>query len=425
MYFNFRTPVSAMFARFLQGGSFLAGGLFAGCLLGAPSVSIGQQVPGRGDARGSVIVSPQAMQVHSAGFVWDGHNDLPWAMRNKASSSFDQVDIAKSQPQLMTDIPRLRQGNVRAQFWSVYVPASTRLDGKSLAITMEQIELVKEMCRRYPDVFAFATNMEQVEEALASGKIASLIGVEGGHSIENSIGNLRRLYEMGARYMTLTHSSTLDWADSCTDEAINNGLSPFGEEVVREMNRLGMLVDLSHVSTATMKDALRIASAPVIFSHSSADGVASHPRNVDDEVLPLVRDNGGVIMVNFCNGFVTPAAVEKSRERILLKVKLDKQSLTAEDRDAQLNRWDRANPEIQGVAHDVVDHIDYLVKHCGEDHVGLGADYDGVTMLPRQLDDVSTYPVITQIMLDRGYSSEQIHKVMSGNIYRVFKASTN
>ena len=204
------------------------------------------------DPRPPIVVSEQARQVHAAGYVWDGHNDLPWAMRTVASSSFDLLDIAKSQPELMTDIPRLKQGNVGVQFWSVFVPASTRLEGTSLKITMEQIELVREMCRRYPETFAFATNVQQVDEALAAGKIASLIGMEGGHSIENSLANLRRLYDMGARYMTLTHSSTLDWADSATDDPVSDGLSPFGEEVVREMNRLGMLVDLSHVSTATM-----------------------------------------------------------------------------------------------------------------------------------------------------------------------------
>lgn len=397
--------------------------LLGGIVFWPSNFVYGQQDKVVSTERGTVIVSAEAMKVHSEGYVWDGHNDLPWAMRTEADSSFDQLDIAQPQPKLMTDIPRLRKGNVQVQFWSVFVPASTRLDGKSLKITMEQIELVKEMCRRYPDVFALATNVEEIDQALADGKIASLIGMEGGHSIENSIANLRRLYEMGARYMTLTHSSTLEWADSSTDDAINDGLSPFGEEVVREMNRLGMLVDLSHVSTATMKDALRIAKAPVIFSHSSADGVASHPRNVDDEILPLVRENGGVIMVNFYNGFVVPAAVEKSRERMLLQVELEKQDLTEEERKARLSRWIRENPPVQGTVHDVVDHIDYLVKNCGEDHVGLGADYDGVSLLPKQIEDVSTYPVITQIMLDRGYTPEQIHKIMSGNIYRVFKAA--
>lgn len=373
--------------------------------------------------RAPIVVSSEAHKVHSAGYVWDGHNDLPWAMRTLASSSFELKDISKSQPELMTDIPRLRSGNVGVQFWSVFVPASTRLEGSSLKITIEQIQLVKDMCERYPETFLYATSMKDVDKARAEGKIASLIGMEGGHSIENSIANLNRLYEMGARYMTLTHSSTLDWADSSTDEAKSDGLSPFGEEVVREMNRLGMLVDLSHVSTATMKDALRITTAPIIFSHSSADGVASHPRNVDDEILPLVRENGGVIMVNFYNGFVVPAAVEKSKERMLLQVELEKQNLTEEERKAMISRWERENPPVQGTVHDVLDHIDYLVKHCGEDHVGLGADYDGVSLLPKQLDDVSTYPVITQGLLDRGYTQQQIHKIMSGNIYRVFKAA--
>jgi membrane dipeptidase len=367
-----------------------------------------------------VEVSPRALEVHAAGYVWDGHNDLPWALRTMAGSSFDQMDIASPQASLMTDIPRLRSGNVGAQFWSVYVPVSTGVRGTALQTTMEQIEIVREMCRRYPDVFVLCTSMSEVQAAREAGKIASLIGVEGGHSIENSIANLRRLYQQGARYMTLTHSSNLDWADSATDDPQSDGLTPFGEEVVREMNRLGMLVDLSHVSTATMKDALRVATAPVIYSHSSAYAVAAHPRNVEDEVLPLVRDNGGVIMVNFYNGYVVPAAAEATLQRSNLERELDRQGVDDGTKKARLQRWTVENPPIQGTVYDLVDHIDHLVEKCGIDHVGLGSDYDGVSLLPKQLEDVSTYPVITQVMLDRGYTPEAIHKVMSGNICRVF-----
>lgn len=370
-----------------------------------------------------VIVSDRAQEIHRQSYVWDGHNDLPWAMREKASSSFDTLDIAKPHPELMTDIPRLRAGHVGAQFWSVFVPASTRLNGTALQTTVEQIELVREMCRRYPETFAWATSIADIDAARRDGKIASLIGVEGGHSIENSLANLRRLYDMGARYMTLTHSATLDWADSATDDPRSDGLSPFGEEVVREMNRLGMLVDLSHVSVDTMKDALRITTAPVIYSHSSARALTDHPRNVDDEVLPLIRENGGVIMVNFYSGYVVAAAAERSRKRVALERRLEAEGADEETRKAQVARFLAANPEPQGSVYDVVDHIDYLVKHCGVDHVGLGSDYDGVSMVPKQIEDVSTYPVITQVLLDRGYSAEDIHKILSGNIYRVFQAA--
>lgn len=375
------------------------------------------------DRTAKVVVSERARQIHRESYVWDGHNDLPWAMRERASSSFDQLDIARRQPQLMTDIPRLREGNVGAQFWSVFVPASTRLNGTSLQTTMEQIELVREMCRRYPDTFAWATTVAEIDAARREGKIASLIGVEGGHSIENSLANLRRLRELGARYMTLTHSATLDWADSATDDPRSGGLNAFGEEVVREMNRLGMLVDLSHVSVETMKDALRVSSAPIIYSHSSARALNSHPRNVDDEVLPLIRQNGGVIMVNFYSGYVVPAAAERSQRRLELERQLAEEGADEETRKARISRFLASNPQPQGNVHDVVDHIDYLVEHCGIDHVGLGSDYDGVSMVPKQIEDVSTYPVITQVMLDRGYGAEEIHKVMSGNIYRVFKAA--
>jgi membrane dipeptidase len=284
---------------------------------------------------------------------------------------------------------------------------------------MEQIELVHEMCRRYPDVFALSLTIDDVNRARAEGKIASLIGVEGGHSIENSIANLRRLYQAGARYMTLTHTLTLDWADSCSDDPRSDGLSPFGEEVVREMNRLGMLVDLSHVSPDTMRDALRVSTSPIIFSHSSAKAIADHPRNVPDDLLPLVKQNGGVIMVNFFNGFVAPADAKRSQRIMELMRQFEKELTNEEERKSKLARWTAENPPTQGSIHDLIDHIDHLVQHCGIDHVGYGADYDGVSLLPTQLDDVASYPVITQALLDRGYSAEQIHKIMSGNIHRV------
>lgn len=379
--------------------------------------------PGTNDRLAPVVVSPAALEVHRGGYVWDGHNDLPWAMRTVASSSFDELDIAQRQPKLMTDIPRLREGNVGAQFWSVFVPASTGPRGIAFQTTIEQIELVRTMCQRYPETFAWATTVAEVDAARREGKIASLIGVEGGHSIEDSIANLRRLYQLGARYMTLTHSRSLAWADSCTDDPISGGLSPFGEEVIREMNRLGMLVDLSHVSPETMLAALRISTVPVIYSHSSSRAVADHPRNVGDKILPAIRENGGVIMVNFYNGFVVPADVERSRQRIELEQRLESEGVSEQERKAQVSRWAAKNPPIQGTVHDLVDHIDHLVKHCGIDHVGLGGDYDGVSMLPKQIEDVSTYPVITQVLLDRGYSAADIHKIMYANVYRVFQAA--
>jgi len=261
--------------------------------------------------RKPVVISEAAKKIHAAGFVFDGHNDLPWTMRTDYSSSFDQANISLNIPKLNTDIPRLRLGNVGAQFWSVYVPASTMADGTALKTTMEQIELVRAMVKRYPETFELARTVADIERIQKSGKIASLMGVEGGHSIEDSIENLRRLHRMGAGYMTLTHSDTLAWADAATDDSKHDGLTAFGEEIVREMNHLGMLVDLSHVSEKTMLDALRVTSAPVIFSHSSARAVADHPRNVPDNVLVLLKKNGGVVMVNFFSGFVHPESARK------------------------------------------------------------------------------------------------------------------
>lgn len=370
-----------------------------------------------------VVVTEAAKKIHFEGFVFDGHNDLPWTMRTDFSSSFDQADISKNVPKLNTDIPRLKQGGVGAQFWSVYVPTSVSAEGTAFKTTMEQIELVRAMVKRYPQTFELARTVSDIERIRKSGKIASLIGVEGGHCIENSIENLRRLHQMGAGYMTLTHSDTLDWADAATDEAKHHGLTPFGEEVVREMNRLGMLVDLSHVSAETMKDALRVSQAPVIFSHSSARTVADHPRNVPDDVLLLVKKNGGVVMINFFSGFVHPESAKKRSNMFQVNRDLKAQFPNEADFKAARKRWDAEHPIEPGSVHDVVDHIDHIVKIAGIDHVGIGSDYDGVTMLPEQLEDVSTYPVITQELLNRGYTASQIHQIMSSNILRVMRGA--
>lgn len=373
--------------------------------------------------RGPVILTDHAKQLHSECILVDGHNDLPWAFRKMGTTSFSKVDIARSQPTLHTDIPRLRIGGVKAQFWSVYVPVSTRLRGESLQATLEQIELVNRMVDHYPETFALCKSTSDIDRAIADGKIASMIGVEGGHCIENSISVLRRLYKLGARYMTLTHSETLEWADASTDEAKHGGLTAFGEEVVREMNRLGMLVDLSHVSDDTMRDALRVTKAPVIYSHSSARAKANHPRNVPDDVLPLIKKNGGVIMVNFYSGFIDQAAVQWRSDRNEKREALEESGLTEDEVDTAIDQWTDQHPIPRGSIHDVVDHIDHLVKHCGIEHVGIGSDFDGITSVPKQLEDVSTYPYITQEMLNRGYSADEIRGVMGENVMRVFRAA--
>ncbi len=385
------------------------------------SICLAFAVQGHAADRTIVVVTDAARKIHAEGFVFDGHNDLPWTMRTDYSSSFDQADIAHVVPKLNTDIPRLRQGNVGAQFWSVYVPASTMAEGTAFKTTMEQIELVRTMVKRYPETFELARTVSDIERIQKAGKIASLMGVEGGHSIEDSIENLKRLHQMGAGYMTLTHSDTLSWADAATDDAKHDGLSPFGEDVIREMNQLGMLVDLSHVSEATMRDALRVTTAPVIFSHSSARAVADHPRNVSDDVLKLVKQNGGVVMVNFYSGFVHPESARKRANMFQVNRELKAKFPNEADFKAARKRWDAEHPIERGSIHDVVDHIDHIVKIAGIECVGIGSDYDGVSLLPEQLDDVSTYPVITQELLNRGYTAKQIHQIMSGNILRVMR----
>jgi membrane dipeptidase len=365
-----------------------------------------------------IVLTARASELHKSLLVVDGHNDLPWEVRQRTARSFEDLDIAKSQPDLHTDIPRLRTGGVGAQFWSVYVPGTTLKEGNSLAQTLEQIEVVQTMIAKYPEVFELALTTADIRRIKSEGKIASLIGVEGGHSIENSLSVLQQLYRLGARYMTLTHNVTLDWADAASDKSISGGLSPFGEEVVREMNRLGMLVDLSHVSPETMRHALRITRAPVIYSHSSARGVADHPRNVPDDILPLVAANGGVIMANFYSSFIVPQSARRDAEANRLRLRLKEKGSDDEAVEAEVRKWKRENPPVPGTIHDVLDHIDHLVRGAGVDHVGIGSDFDGVPMLPAQLEDVSTYPLITQGLLDRGYDETAIGKIMGENLMR-------
>jgi membrane dipeptidase len=371
----------------------------------------------------TVVLTDEGRKVHFESFVFDGHNDLPWELRTTADSSFDKRDIRQPQPKMHTDIPRLRKGGVGAQFWSVYVPSETMKKGTALHDTLEQIELVKTMIARYPDVFEQARTASDVERIVKAGKIASLMGVEGGHAIEDSIENLRRLHALGAGYMTLTHSDTLAWADAATDTGKHDGLNAFGEEVVREMNRLGMLVDLSHVSDETMKDAIRISKAPIIYSHSSARAVANHPRNVPDDVLNLVKQNGGVVMINFFPGFVVPKSAEIMRNMFDRRRELRAAFPKDEDFQRENRRWERQNDYPAGTIHDVIAHIDHVAKVIGVDYIGLGSDYDGIGKCPAQLEDVSTYPLITQELLNRGYKPAEIHKIMSGNILRVMRGA--
>lgn len=367
-----------------------------------------------------VALTERARELHASSLVIDGHNDLPWELRDRADAWFVEFDLSKNQPELHTDLPRLRKGGVGAQFWSVWVPVSFGYQGTALGSTIEQIDLVKAMVRRYPQYLGLALNTDDIRRLRKEGRIASLIGVEGGHCIEESLSNLKRFYELGARYMTLTHSDSLSWADSGTDDAKNGGLTEFGRQVVVTMNHLGMMVDLSHVSTETMHQALDVSKAPVIFSHSSARAVADSPRNVPDDVLERIAERDGVVMVNFFSGFVVPEAVNNYKQLFDFRKQAESQ-LDEEKAALEVRKWRADNPMPRGDIHDLLDHIDHIAKVAGAEHVGLGSDYDGVSTLPHQLEDVTSYPYITQGLLDRGYSDEQIRGILGENLMRVMK----
>ena len=371
--------------------------------------------------REPVELTDEALRIHRDAIVIDGHNDLPYQFREKKDLSFQRIDISKPQMKLHTDIPRLRQGGVGAQFWSAYVSASLAKDHTAVRETLEQIDVIHRMVGAYPDTFEMAYAVDDILRIRKQGKIASLIGVEGGHSIDNSLGVLRMYYALGVRYMTLTHSETLDWADSATDVAKHGGLTEFGEQVVREMNRLGMLVDISHVSADTMRHTLRVTKAPVIASHSSAFALAEHARNVPDDVLKLVAQNGGVVMVNFFPGFILPEGARAMKEMFQVGRELKAKYPNDKEFQAAMEAWLKEHPFPTGSVHTVVDHIEHIIKVSGIDHVGLGSDFDGIWVVPKQLEDVSCYPYITQELLNRGHGKEEIVKVLGGNLLRAFR----
>jgi membrane dipeptidase len=373
--------------------------------------------------RTEIKLTGAAIKLHKSALMIDGHNDMPWEIRTKGSSSFDKLDISKPQRNLQTDIPRLRQGGVGAQFWSVWVPVETGYRGEALSTTLEQIDLVKRMIARYPDTFELALTPDDIDRIHKEGKIASLIGVEGGYSIEESLSTLEKLYNLGARYMTLTHGDSLSWADSATDAPKSNGLSPFGKQVVKKMNDLGMMVDISHVSAKTMHDAMDVSEAPIIFSHSSAQAVADSSRNVPDDVLKRLHEKDGVVMVNFFSGFVVPAAAKSYIDGLNYEREFQKKHDDPKIVKEEMARWKKQHQLPRGTIHDLLDHIDHISKVAGVRYVGIGSDYDGVSVLPKQLEDVSSYPYITQGLLDRGYTEEQIRGILGGNLMRVFRGA--
>jgi len=353
----------------------------------------------------------------------DGHNDLPWQYEERVKNHLAQIDIRQDQskvtPPLHTDLARLRQGRLGGQFWSVYIPTTLK-GGDAVRAVIEQIDVVHRIDEAYPDTFEFARTADDVMRIHRGGRIASLIGIEGGHSIGNSLAVLRQLYALGARYMTITHSDNNDWADSATADPAHNGLTPFGKLVIAEMNRLGMLVDLSHVAPKTMHDVLDIAAAPVIFSHSSARAITDHARNVPDDVLRRVKENDGVVMVSFVPTFSSEKAraadAAKDAETARLKALYRGQP---DQVKTLIAVWEAAHPIPNATVQDVADHIDHIVQVAGAEHVGLGANLDGITSTPQGLDSVAAYPTLFAELIRRGYSDDQLKGIAGLNVLRV------
>jgi membrane dipeptidase len=362
--------------------------------------------------------------------VFDGHNDAPGQLRSRLRNQINQFDfndtldtgaLSPSGEPMHTDLQRLRQGKVGAQFWSVYVPHNAN-EAAAVQQTIEQIDVTKRLIARYPAEMAYAETADQVEAAMAEGRIASLLGMEGGYSIASHLGVLRQFYAMGARYMTLTHNRNIPWADAATDVPQHGGLTDFGKDVVREMNRLGMLVDLSHVSEATMHDALDVARAPVIFSHSGARAVTGHPRNVPDSVLKRLPENGGVIMVVALPGFINEDLRQWNARRAGEVARLGVVHLgNPEAAKAALETWLAANPEPKSPLTDVADHIDHIRKVAGVEHIGIGGDYDGMPSGPVGMEDVTGYPALFKELAKRGYSQVELEMIASRNILRVMR----
>ncbi|UCD39323.1 MAG: dipeptidase [Fidelibacterota bacterium] len=359
----------------------------------------------------------------------DGHNDAPWQIRKLVRNHLDDIDFSKDTRRfadpMQTDIPRLRAGGVGGQFWSVWVPDEYE-NTDALQLTFEQIDLVHRLVARYPDHLELALTADDVDRIHGNGKIASLIGMEGGHCINNSLAVLRQFYHAGARSMTITHWDNNDWADAATVPPVNNGLTSFGREVIKEMNRLGMLIDLSHISLKTMHDVLDVSKAPVIFSHSSARAVCDHPRNVSDEVLKRVKRNGGMVMVTFVTSYVSEEmryykADEQAERRRLEELHPDNPTAVK----AGMSDWVAEHPVPTVPLALVADHVDHIKDVAGIDHVGIGSDFDGIATTPEGLEDVSGFPNLLAELLKRGYAEEDLKKVAGLNLLRVYREVEN
>jgi membrane dipeptidase len=383
--------------------------LLLGMLLAAPLAAQGKPDPYLALAKRVLRTTP----------LVDGHNDLPWRIREDSSMGRDveAYDLRKSTPG-HTDFARLRRGMVGAQFWSIYIPGEIKDSGYA-RVQLEQFDIARRVIAKYPTVLQFTTTAAGIRSAFAAQRIGSLLGLEGGHAIENSLGALRIYYELGARYMTLTHNVTLDWADAALDEPKHDGLTRFGEEVVREMNRLGMLVDLAHVSPGTMSDALNVSEAPVIFSHSAARALVDHRRNVPDSILARLPKNGGVVMVPFVTSFVSAAlhAWEDSSSAVGRAARA--QGADSASVARQVEQWRTTHPRPRVTLADVANHLDHVRKVAGVDHVGIGSDFDGITETVEGLEDVSTFPLLFAELARRGWTEAELRKLAGENVLRV------
>jgi membrane dipeptidase len=377
------------------------------------------------------VLSARIDRVLTATPVIDGHNDLPWEIRSgfanvgnidlDADTSSLRSRTGDGEVHLMTDIPRARKGHLGAQFWSVWIPTTVTGPG-AVQMALEQIDAVRTMCRKYPKAFRMAYSANDIQRIEKDGRIACLIGIEGGHQIDNSLAVLRDYYALGARYMTLTHGKNTDWADSATDNPAHHGLTAFGRAVVHEMNRLGMLVDLSHVSPETMKAALEVAQAPVIFSHSSARALVNHPRDVPDDVLRMVRQNHGIVMVNFYPEFVSQAVAHWKADRAGVAAKFDALYVGEPDRSkAAMDQWEHEHPQPEATIAQVADHIDHIRKIGGVENVGIGSDFDGIETTPVGLDGVDKYPALFEELARRGWTDDELADLAGRNLLRVMR----
>jgi len=363
--------------------------------------------------------------------VIDGHNDLPWEIRSgfgnvgnidlDADTSSLRSGTGDGEMHLMTDIPRARKGHLGAQFWSVWIP-TTATGPEAVRMTLEQIDTVRTMCDKYPKTFETAYSADGIQRVEKAGRIACLIGIEGGHQIDNSLAVLRDYYALGARYMTLTHGKNTDWADSATDDPVHHGLTAFGRAVVREMNRLGMLVDLSHVSPETMTVALQVTQAPVIFSHSSARALVDHPRDVPDDVLRMVRKNHGIVMVNFYPGFVSRNVARWQVERAGAAAEFNTPYVGEPDRSkAAMDQWEKQHPQPRATIAEVADHVEHIRKIAGVESVGIGSDFDGIEATPVGLDGVDKYPALFEELARRGWTDDELADLAGRNLLRVMR----